>query len=162
MMLSALAAGQLATAFWSRIVRPMDVEGYGQRPGQTPIERLLEDARTLSPAGIERVAAGWQEYGGTERYHQAEKSALHAIELGDRGEDWDELRNRLLGLTERHGALVSWRIEHGETGHRAEDALLGAALALTAQDRLDASEREELLRPMAEALPWLLTGSAAS
>jgi len=140
----------------------MDVEGYGQRPGQTPIERLIEDSRTLSPAGIERVAAGWHEHGGTQRYHEAEKAALHALEMSDLGEAWDDLRNRLLGLTERGNALISWRLEHGATGHRAEDALLGAALALTAEQTLDRADRGVLVRPMAEALPWLLSATTAS
>jgi hypothetical protein len=135
----------------------MDVEGYGQRPGQTALERLLEDSRTLSPAGIERVAGGWDQYARDHaRYHEAEREALRVIEAADLGDEWDRVRNELLGLTERGSALVSWRAEHGEVGHKAEDALLGAALALTAETRLDAGHRETLVRPMAEALPWLL------
>lgn len=136
----------------------MDIEGYGQRPGQTAIDRLLEDSRTLSPAGIERVAAGWDRYGDADhaRYHDAEGAALHEIETADRGNQWDEMRNQILGLTERGAPLVSWRIEHGDVGHKAENALLGAALALTAGRGLDQHHRETLLRPMAEALPWLL------
>ena len=126
------------------------------------MERLLEDSRTLSPAGIERVASGWQEHGGTPVFHRAEQAALRAVEASGRGEDWDELRNRLLGLTERHDALISWKMEHGEVGHRAEDALLGAALALLAEETLDSADREALVRPMAEALPWLRSPSRAS
>ena len=141
----------------------MDIEGYGPRPGQTPIERLLEDSRTLSPAGIERAASGWDRYAAAhERYHEAEKAALHALESSDHGAEWDLLRNQLLGLTERSTALVSWRVEHGETGHKAENALLGAALALTAEETLDRGHREALVRPMSEALPWLLGSPAPS
>ncbi|MBV9524787.1 MAG: hypothetical protein JOZ46_03100, partial [Candidatus Dormibacteraeota bacterium] len=76
----------------------MDTDGYGRRPGQTDIDRLLEDSRTLSPAGIERAAQGWdpsQEAG----IHRAEAEALRLLERSDRGGEWDELRNRILGLT---------------------------------------------------------------
>jgi hypothetical protein len=138
-------------------VLTMDNEGYGLRPGQTPIERLLEDSRTLSPAGVERVASGWAKFGSgaSERYRLAERAALHELESSNRGQMWDDLRNQILGLTERGNALVAWRAEHGEVGHRAEDALLGAALALLAGDRFSPEDRQTLTRPLAEALPWL-------
>ncbi|HEX6538223.1 MAG TPA: hypothetical protein VF155_03475 [Candidatus Dormibacteraeota bacterium] len=132
-----------------------DLDGYGPRAGQTPLDRLLEDARTLSPAGIERVAGGWDRHGG-DNLHEAQQAALRGIEATGRGGQWDELRNRLLGLTERGEPLVAWREEHGPIGHKAEDALLAAALALTAADVLDREHRAALVRPMGEALPWLL------
>jgi hypothetical protein len=134
----------------------MDREGYGARPEQTSIDRLLEDSRTLSPLGVERVAAGWDKRGDGASFHEAEAAALKAVERSGRGPQWDDLRNRLLGLTERGEPLVAWRIEHGETGHKAEDALLAAALALTAGDELDARHDRTLRRPLGEALPWLL------
>jgi alkylhydroperoxidase family enzyme len=143
----------------------MDRDGYGAREGQTPLERLLEDCRTLSPAGIERIAHGWARFtaGGEHHaaYHAAEKAAVHLLEQHGRTAEWDELRNRLLGLTERKDALVAWRQEHGDTGHQAENALLGAALAIVAGPDLDRSHREALLRPMGEGLPWLLSGNLA-
>lgn len=132
-----------------------DEEGYGPRPGQTDLERLLEDARTLSPAGIERVATGWDLHGG-ERLQDSEQAALRVVEQSRRGEEWAELRSRLLGLTESGEPMVAWRAEHGPVGHKAEDALVTAALAITTSDALDRKDREALLRPMAEALPWLL------
>jgi hypothetical protein len=137
-----------------------DIEGYGPRPGQAPIERLLEDCRTLSPSGIERVAEGWQQRGPDEAFAEAERLAVQAIERSNRGGQWDALRNELLGLTERGTPLVAWRAEHGQVGHQAEDALLAAALALTAGDDLDRAHRQILLRPMARALPWLLPDQA--
>ena len=36
----------------------IDAEGYGYRAGEEGLERLLRDARVLSPAGIERAAWG--------------------------------------------------------------------------------------------------------
>lgn len=134
------------------------MDGYGPRPGQGELDRLLEDCRTLSPLGIERAAAGWTEHAGSGEHaawHEAERAALHVLETTNRAPEWDQLRNRILGLTERQTALISWRVEHGEKGHHAEDALLGAALALMARPELDARHARILLAPMAEALPWL-------
>lgn len=136
-----------------------DADGYGARTGQTAIDRLLEDCRTLSPAGIERVSHGWDKRAAESDFHEAERAAMRAVEAEGRVTDWDVLRNELLGMTERGQPLVSWRAEHGVIGHEAEDALLAAALALTAGDGLDAAHRAVLVRPMAEALPWL--GGAA-
>ena len=139
----------------------MDDDGYGIRPGQTAIDRLLEDCRTLSPAGIERVATGWDRRHDPKLFGEAERAALHVIEAENRGPQWDELRNFILGLTERGQPLVAWQAEHGETGHKAEQALLAAALALIAGPRLDAHHRATLVRPMAEALPWLVPATTA-
>jgi hypothetical protein len=139
----------------------MDTEGYGRRQGQTSMDRLLEDIRTLSPAGIERISNGWDRRGRERSFDEAERAALHAIEAEDRGTEWDELRNQLLGLTERGQPMVAWRQEHGDIGHKAENALLAAALALTAGAALDAHHAETLVRPMAEGLPWLVTAVAA-
>ena len=138
-----------------------DTEGYGARPGQTDINRLLEDCRTLSPAGVERVAEGWERRAPEEDFAAAERAALHAISGAGRTTEWDALRNELLGLTERGQPLVAWRLEHGAIGHRAENALLSAALALTAADALDRQHHATLVRPMSEALPWLAASAAA-
>lgn len=132
-----------------------DADGYGPRPGQSDIDRLLEDCRTLSPAGIERVAVGWDRHSnGVLR--EAETQALRALDDEGRRQEWEDLHSRLLGLTEEGEPLVAWRFEHGPVGHKAEEALVAAALALTAGDTLDLKHRSALLRPMAEALPWLL------
>ena len=140
----------------------VDNDGYGARQGQTPIERLIEDCRTLSPAGIERIAAGWDANHQHEAFHSAEKAALHTIESQGKSTDWDALRNQLLGLTERGTPLISWRLEHGAVGHKAEDALIAAALALSAGSSLPRHDAETLIAPMSEALPWLTTAVAAS
>ncbi len=140
----------------------MDLDGYGVREGQTPIDRLLEDCRTLSPAGIERIARGWDVLAEGElhaAYVAAERAAIRLLEQSSRGQEWDGMRNLLLGLTERGTPMIAWRVEHGETGHRAERALLGTALALVAGPDLERQHRETLLRPTAEALPWLLAGN---
>lgn len=134
----------------------MDKEGYGPRPDQSDLDRLLEDCRTLSPAGIERIAEAWDRRGDPSAYQLAERAALHQVESQGSGADWDALRNRLLGLTERGVPLIAWRAEHGVIGHKAEDALMAAALAIMAGPKLPRSHARLLLGPMAQALPWLL------
>lgn len=137
----------------------VDVEGYGFPEHKRTLARLIEDVRILSPAGVERVAAGWDEHVGEKglpAFREAEKAALHAIEQADRGAAWDEVRRTLFGLTESGTALISWRAEHGEMGHKAENAAFAAALGLLADGLLSKERQETLLRPMAEALPWLL------
>jgi hypothetical protein len=66
------------------------------------------------------------------------------------------VRRTLFGLTESGAALISWRAEHGDLGHKAENAAFAAALALLADGLISKPQQEALLRPMAEALPWLM------
>jgi hypothetical protein len=137
----------------------IDAEGYGFPEHQKTIQRLIEDIRILSPAGVERAAQGWDKHArlhGLDEIHKAEKPALHAIEQAGRGGAWDEVRRNLFGLTESGGALVSWKAEHGEIGHKAEDAAFMAALGLVAGNLISKQQQATLLRPMSEALPWLL------
>jgi hypothetical protein len=119
----------------------------------------MSDIRVMGPAGVERAAQGWDDFAAAARhsaYHEAERAATHAIEQKDRGPAWDALRSSLFGMTESGGALISWKAEHGDTGHKAEDAAFGAALALVASDIITPHQYETLVRPMGEALPWLL------
>jgi len=137
----------------------VDAEGYGFPEHKRTIARLMEDVRILSPAGVERVAQGWDEHvgeSGLAAFRLAEKAALHAIEQADRGAAWDEVRRTLFGLTESGAALISWRAEHGDMGHKAENAAFAAALGLLADGLIGKQQQETLLRPMAEALPWLM------
>lgn len=141
----------------------VDREGYGYRPDERGVDRLMEDLRTLSPAGIERAAWGWDSHEdghSVERFREAEKAALRVIEQSDRGLAWEQVRRAILDLTEGRSSLVSWKVEHGEIGHKAEQAALGAALALVAGERLPHQAFVSLVRPMAEALPWLLPEAA--
>ena len=120
--------------------------------------RLVSDLRVFSAAGVERAAWGWDQHGegAKDRFHIAERDALRAIEKSDRGGEWDDFRRSIFEMTEGKRALVSWQYEHGPVGHKAERAAFGAALGLFAQDRLDRETYVALVRPMAEALPWLL------
>ena len=137
----------------------IDAEGYGFPEHQKTIQRLVEDIRILSPSGVERAAQGWDKHArlhGLEEIHKAERAALHAIEQAGRGQAWDEVRRNLFGLTESGGALVSWKAEHGEIGHKAEGAAFMAALGLVAGNQISKQQQATLLRSMSEALPWLL------
>jgi hypothetical protein len=121
-------------------------------------ERLLTELGTFSPAGVERAAWGWDQHGAgdPDSFRDAERAALRAIEKANLGAKWDEFRRSIFDMTEGRRALVAWQYEHGETGHKAERAALGAALALFARDHITAEQFATLTRPMDEALPWLL------
>ncbi len=141
----------------------VDAEGYGFPEHPRTLARLMQDVRVLSPAGVERAAMGWDRHVGKHglpAMHNAEKAALHAIERDNRGPAWDEVRKSLFGLTESGDALVSWKAEHGETGHKAEDAAFMAALGLVSEGLVGKEHAATLLRPMAEALPWLFPDQA--
>jgi len=140
-----------------------DAEGYGYQPDEQGLERLARDARVLSPAGIERAAWGWDRHedpAAMQRFHDAERLALRVVEQNERGPAWEEARRRFLDLTEGRTSLVSWKAEHGDVGHKAERALLGGALGVLTRDKLDKTTYVTLVRPMAEALPWLLPEAA--
>ena len=135
----------------------VDAEGYGAK--DQGLDRLIADARVLSPAGIERVAWGWDRHEDPrimERFHEAERAALRVLEKNNRGPQWDDARKRILDLTEGRSSLEDWKAEHGDVGHKGERALLAAALAILARDKLDREHYATLVRPMSEALPWLL------
>ncbi|TMC42517.1 MAG: hypothetical protein E6J25_07980 [Chloroflexi bacterium] len=137
----------------------MDAEGYGYGSHEEGLERLLTDARVLSPAGIERAAWGWDRHEDPrlmQRFHDAERAGLRALEKSDRGPQWEEARRRILELTEGRTSLEDWKAEHGDVGHKAERALLAAGLAILGRDKIDHEHYATLVRPMSEALPWLL------
>ena len=135
-----------------------DAEGYGFPEHQRTLARLIDDIRVLSPAGVERAAQGWERHARLheKEVHESEKAALRAIERADRGPAWDEVRRNLFGMTESGQALVSWKAEHGDVGHKAEQAAFMAALGLVAGNLISNEQFNTLLRPMSEAMPWLL------
>jgi hypothetical protein len=136
----------------------LDADGYGFPEHQKTLTRLLDDIRVLSPAGVARVAQGWDHFvgeKGLKAFHDSEKAATHAVEQADRGAAWDLVRSSLFGLTESGDALVSWKAEHGEIGHKAERAAFAAALGLVAGNLISKEQAATLTQPLAEALPWL-------
>jgi len=137
----------------------MDADGYGFRADDRSVERLLADFRTLSPAGVERAAWGWDRHVGSrgrDAFRAAEEKALEAVEKSNRGAEWDRLRRAIYSLTEGDHRAVSWEAEYGDVSHESEHAAYGAALALVAGGLIDSAARHVLMRAMAEELPWLL------
>jgi hypothetical protein len=65
------------------------------------------------------------------------------------------VRSSLFGLTESGNALVSWKAEHGDIGHKAESAAFAGALGLVAGNLISKEKAAILKAPLAEALPWL-------
>lgn len=126
------------------------------------LERLESDLRVLSPVGIERAAWGWDRHEQSlERFHTAERAALHAVESSNaaEAEDWDGWRQRLFQDVEGQLSLIGWHTEHQMHAphvHKAEQAAFGAALGLFAQSWISHAHYATLVSAMAEALPWLL------
>jgi hypothetical protein len=120
-------------------------------------DRFVREIGAFSAAGVERAAWGWDQHAtNLTVFREAERAALHAIEKADLGPAWEDFRRSIFDMTEGRKALVAWQYEHGETGHKAEGAALGAALALFARDHINRDQFAILARPMDEALPWLL------
>ncbi|HVC39015.1 MAG TPA: hypothetical protein VNH20_03430 [Candidatus Dormibacteraeota bacterium] len=141
-----------------------DIDGYGFAAQGRNLGRLTGDIRELDQSGIERIARGWDRHvgeGGLADFLAAEQAASEVLEATGKVAGWHEVREALLQLTVGKTALVSWRAEHGEIGAKAERAALAAALGLVVGAGSDHPELELLLRPMAEALPWLLIDESA-
>jgi hypothetical protein len=135
----------------------VDREGYGYDSHQSLAERLVEDLRALGPSGIERIAESYQQLeqvGHAERFHDLERNALQVVDA-DRATEWEELKARIHHLTDGGGSLESWKAEHGETGHRAEAAVLAGALGLLALRDLPRDDYLKLVEPLSAALPWV-------
>ncbi|HEY6538868.1 MAG TPA: hypothetical protein VI138_07520 [Candidatus Dormibacteraeota bacterium] len=136
-----------------------DIDGYGFAEQGRNVGRLQADIRELDGAGIERVAQGWDRHVGDanlDSFRAAEQQASEELEQESRVELWHKVRQSVLRLTEGDAALASWKAEHGEIGAKAERAALAAALGLLAGADSDRPDLALLLRPMAEALPWLI------
>lgn len=118
------------------------------------LERLLADARVLGPSGIERIAWSWK------LHHQGVDEALavaqQAVRESGRQQAWAEAESAVRALTEGSHAQQAWKAEDPETDRTAEDALLHAALAIVIGEHISVDQRRALLKPAAEALPWLL------
>jgi hypothetical protein len=121
-------------------------------------DRFIRELGTFSAAGVERAAWGWDQHAANDldSFRDAERAALRAIEQADRAAKWEDYRRSIFDMTESRRALVAWQYEHGETGHKAERAAYGAALALFARDHITREQFATLARSMDEALPWLL------
>jgi phage/plasmid-associated DNA primase len=115
------------------------------------VKRLLEELRLLGPSGLERVAEAWRAAAAAEDAIRttAERRAEDDPEWRDaeaeifqiaRGEAWLSLPQ-----TDRDSAVAA-----------AQDALL----AVLERKTLGEQRHRTLARPLAAALPWLLTDEA--
>lgn len=115
------------------------------------LQRLLDDCRVMGHSAIERVATSWRAH--SENSEDAHQRVLGAV----RGDpSWLAAEAAIRHMTEGHSAQIAWRAEDSETGRTAEEAVIHAALALTAGGRISRADRHLLLKPLAETLPWLL------
>jgi hypothetical protein len=130
----------------------------GQGASSERLRRLLDDSRVLGPSGIERIAWGWRRHAadGLAEVDQAAGRAREALREAGREEAWQALEREVRAMTEGHHAASAWQAEAEGAGRTAEDATLHAALALLAEDLVDHSSYRALVKPMSEALPWLL------
>lgn len=122
------------------------------------VERLLSDARVLGPSGIERIAWGVKTH--SHGVDEAAAAAEETLQTSHTENVWREAETAVRSLTEGSHAQASWKAEDPTTDRTAEDALLHATLALVLGERLPDEHRRALLKPAAEALPWLLPDEA--
>ena len=128
---------------------------------QSDLDRLTADLRVFDTNGIERAAWGWDRHEGTllDRFHEAERAALRAVESSGEALDWDAWRQRLFHEVEGQQALIAWHTEHQTHAphvHKAERAAFASALGLFTQSWIPRAQYATLVSAMAEALPWLL------
>jgi hypothetical protein len=141
------------------VTQTAEEEAFG--PNGAFIRDLIDDCRVLGPSGIERIAWGRKRYVGSsqEQAHEFDEAARAAREVAQesgRGAAAAAAEAAVREITEGSTSPVAWRSEHGAAGEPAEDAALHAALALVVRDKLDPRQYHDLVKPMAEALPWLL------
>ncbi|TMD08432.1 MAG: hypothetical protein E6J02_05185 [Chloroflexi bacterium] len=134
-----------------------DRDGYGYGEQADLFQRLLDDIRVLGPSGIERIAHGWDRHvaihpNRRQAFDKARQDALEKV----RKEAWTSAQAEISEFTEGRGSTVAWKVEPGDVGHRAEEAALAAGLAVLARDRLGEDDYRTLVRPMSEAIRWLL------
>ena len=125
---------------------------YG--PNSELVERLLSDCRVLGPSGVERIAWGTQKAHISEA--EPEHVALEAIRSNGLERAWQAAEAAVRHITEGSTSAPAWKAEQEGTRRTAEDAALHAAMAVIARNRLDHEIYRALVKPMSEALPWLL------
>src|SRR5918911_3375613 len=123
-------------------------------PNTEQVERLLADCRVLGPSGIERIAWGTEVARVDES--EPERLAREAVREHRLEAAWQEAERAIRAMTQGGHSSLAWKAEQEGTRRTAEDAALHAALALVAREVLDHETYRALVKPMSEALPWLL------
>jgi phage/plasmid-associated DNA primase len=115
------------------------------------VKRLLEDLRLLGPSGIERVAHAWRAVAGDE---DAVRTAAERRAEDD--PEWREAESQIFQIAKGEAWLSLPQTDRDSAVAAAQDALLAALERKT----LGEQRYSVLVRPLASALPWLLTGEA--
>jgi hypothetical protein len=115
------------------------------------VARLLEDLRLIGPSGLERAVHAWRNAGDAE-----DKIRTTAEKRAEDDPEWREAETEVFRIARGEAWLAIDQTDRDS----AVDAALDALLAVLERDKLDRSEYRRLARPMASALPWLLSGEA--
>jgi hypothetical protein len=115
------------------------------------VKRLLEDLRLLGPSGIERVAEGWREVAAGE---DAIRTAAERRAEDD--PEWREAEAQIFQIARGEAWLAVPQVDRDSAVAAAQDALLGVLERKT----LGEDRYRTLAGPLADVLPWLLTGEA--
>jgi hypothetical protein len=115
------------------------------------VKRLLEDLRLLGPSGIERVAHAWRAVAGDQ---DAIRTAAERRAEDD--PEWREAENQIFQIARGESWLSLPQTNRDSAVAAAQDALL----AVLERKTLGEERYRTLARPLAAALPWLLTGEA--
>jgi hypothetical protein len=113
------------------------------------VKRLLEDLRLLGPSGIERIAEAW-------RNVAAEEDAIRtaAERRAEDDPEWREAEAEIFAIARGEAWLSPSQTDRESAIAAAQDALL----AVLERKTLSQQQYRTLVRPAADALPWLLTG----
>ncbi|MDQ6919219.1 MAG: hypothetical protein M3Z98_07650 [Candidatus Dormibacteraeota bacterium] len=113
------------------------------------IKRLLEDLRLLGPSGIERVAEVWRAVAPDE-----DAIRTSAERRAEDDPEWREAENQIFQIARGESWLSLPQTDRDSAIGAAQDALL----AVLERKSLGDERYHALVGPMADALPWLLTG----
>jgi hypothetical protein len=115
------------------------------------VKRLLEDLRLMGPSSIERVAEAWRTVAGDE-----DTIRTAAERRAEDDPEWREAETQIFQVARGESWLSLPQTERDSAVAGAQDALL----ALLERKTLGEERYRTLVRPLAAALPWLLTGEA--
>ncbi len=115
------------------------------------VKRLLEDLRLMGPSSIELVAEAWRTVAGDE-----DTIRTAAERRAEDDPEWREAETQIFQVARGESWLSLPQTERDSAVAAAQDALL----ALLERKTLGEERYRTLVRPLAAALPWLLTGEA--
>ena len=113
------------------------------------VKRLLEDLRLLGPTGIERIAGAWRNVAAAE---DAIRTAAERRAEDD--PEWRAAEAEIFAIARGEAWLSLPQTDRDSAVAGAQDALL----AVLERKTLTREQYRTLVRPTADALPWLLTG----